>query len=48
LVAAPRAVDCNATYAVDAFANVAAALLKRAAHRDGSMEQGQLEVSPML
>jgi RimK family alpha-L-glutamate ligase len=42
------AVDFNATYADDVFATVAAALLKRAADRDDSMEQGQLEVSPML
>jgi ribosomal protein S6--L-glutamate ligase len=42
------AVDFNATYADDVFAAVAAALLKRAAHRDDPMEQRQLEVSPML
>jgi len=48
LVAAPRAEDCNAPYAAGVFANVAAPLLERAAQRDDSMEQGQLEVSPML
>lgn len=42
------AVDSNVTYADDVFATVAAALLKRAAHCDDSMEQGQLEVGPML
>jgi RimK family alpha-L-glutamate ligase len=43
------AVDFNATYhADDVFDTVAVALLERAAHRDDSMEQRQLEVSPML
>jgi hypothetical protein len=32
--------NAHLTIPVDIFANVAAALLKRAAHRDDSMEQG--------
>jgi ribosomal protein S6--L-glutamate ligase len=42
------AVDFNVTYASGVFATVAEALLERAALRGFSIEQGRLEVSPML